>query len=99
MELVLLTISAVYLTIGFIYAVYVVMHGGGALFSIPLNTLLGPLSLPFGFLSAVATISKKGRKGAPKPEEIPPLEDEIEPLVTTPETPSEPTPPTQNSNS
>ncbi len=39
-------VAIVYLSIGFIYALYVVMVNGGGIFSIPINTLLGPLYFP-----------------------------------------------------
>ncbi|MBI4091120.1 hypothetical protein HY419_00040 [candidate division WWE3 bacterium] len=37
---------ASYIILGFIYAVYVVMSRGGGLFTIPINTILGPLFFP-----------------------------------------------------
>ena len=47
------TFIIIYLALGFIYSLYVVMNKGGGVFSIPFNTVFGPIYLP---LQALVTI-------------------------------------------
>ena len=44
-------VAVVYLSIGFVYALYVVMVNGGGIFSIPINTLLGPVYFPIQMIA------------------------------------------------
>ncbi len=58
-----------YLIVGLIYAIYVVMVQGGGLFSIPLNTLLGPIWIPILAVMNYIKVNKWAAQGRKRREE------------------------------
>ncbi len=58
----LLIAVGLYLLIGFCYAVYVVLVGGGGLFSIPINMLFGPIYFPYVAVTTFFEIKRSRRK-------------------------------------
>lgn len=58
--------SFIYLLAGFIYALYIVMEKAANIFSIPVNTLFGPLFFPFQVISAYRLLKMKGRRPDPQ---------------------------------
>jgi len=76
-----LIVGGIYLAIGFGYSIYVLINGGGGIFSIPINTLLGPISIPINLYKARKILNRK-----PPSQEIPPellQEESEEELVST----------------
>lgn len=59
MQLAVYVLVGIYLAIGFVYALFVVMNRGGGVFSIPINTLIGPIWFPFLYMSTIRSIRRK----------------------------------------
>jgi hypothetical protein len=76
MQLLYVIAIGVYLVIGFVYSIYVILNRGGGVFSIPLNSLLGPIWIPIMYLNTKASLK---RKEVVKKEDL--LKEGIDPII------------------
>lgn len=58
----IIVFAFIYLLAGFVYSIYVVTNQAANIFSIPINTLLGPLFFPVQIISAYRLLKMKGRR-------------------------------------
>ncbi len=85
MNLALTILAGVYLLIGFIYAIFVVLNRGGGVFSIPLNTLLGPIWAPYMYLDTIRLMKKKRTITKKEMQELGIEEQYIDPIFESSE--------------